>query len=471
MSVSLKILNEEEIQRIYEATIEVLCRTGTIIEDDYAIELLRQAGAKIDDPYHVHIPENIIEQAISSAPYPVTIYDRLGQVAMELGDNNSYFGAHVDCNEVIDLDTGDRRKMKLEDVERVTLVCDALTNIDFITSLDVIADADPSYADAAVFASTIKNTSKPIAFPFISLETGNMIFEIASAAVGGSKQLLEKPFVIYTDSPVAPLYHPKEPTRKTIFAAQMGLPYLYNPMPQGGLTAPTTMAGVLVITLAELLTGLIITQLVNPGTPYICGGVPSIFDMRDTTFVYGSPELCLMCSALTDIAHHYDLPIFGTAGVTNAKILDTQAANDTAIQTFMAILSGSNMVHDVGLLDVGLLLSLELIVLTDEIVSMVRKVERGIEVTEETLAIDVIDNVGPKGNFIDNEHTLKHYKECWYPRIFDHSSRRIEEKTLYAKERINKYIDEILSQHHPEELPPKVLELISTYKRIWKLKE
>ena len=291
-----------------------------------------------------------------------------------------------------------------------------------------------------------------------------MILDLAAAAVGGSDQLRQRPFFIAGDSPFSPLHHSKEAIEKMMFFATMGLPCNYNPMPQAGLTAPATMAGALVIALAELLTCLVVVQLANPGCPFTCGGTPSNFDMRDSTFVYGSPESYLMGSAWTDILHHYNLPSFGTAGVSNAKRLDLQAATEASLSSLMSVLSRSNLIHDVGLIDVGVH-SLPMVVLVDEIIGMVQHIAEGIEVTPQTLAVDLIDKVGPQGSFIAEEHTYENYKKSWYPVVFDHSPRGTETKEIAV--RLRQRIDHILGHHVPAELPAQACTLIKTFAERW----
>ena len=468
MGIRLSVLDTTDIERIYGAAVEIMGRTGAVIENRDAVELLGGAGAQIEGGNRVRISPHLIEDALKQAPSRVTVYDRQGEPAMVLGGSNSYFGAHVNCPIIVDSHTGEHRQMTLDDLETAVRVVDALPNIDFMTVIDTVAGVVPQYADAATFAIALANSSKPMNFDLLSLETGSMIFDMAAAAVGGHDQLRAKPFFVVGDSPVSPLYHPADPVAKIMFVAGRGLPCLYNPMPQGGLTAPITTAGVLAITLAEILTGLVICQLVNPGTPFICGGVPSVFDMRDATFVYGSPELFLMCSGLTDIVRHYRLPSFGTAGMTNAKTLDLQAATDVSLSTLMAVLSGSNMVHDVGIIDVGAH-SLPQIVLADEIIGMVRHIEKGIEVSEETLALDVIDGIGPKGIFIAEEHTVEHFRECWYPAIFDHTPVNSERKQGNIENKIQSRIDELLARPIPDELPAAARETIASLTHHWTL--
>ena len=470
MGVGLRVLSERDIEKIHDAALQVLERTGAIIESDEAAGLLCGAGARIDEAQRVHIPPQLVARAIECAPSAVTIYDRLGNVAMELGGSRSYFGAHVNCPQTLDPLSGQQRDMTLADLEKATRVVDALPNMAYVTLVDAVAGVSPKYSDVACFATVLASTSKPIGFDVLSLETGRMIVEMAAAAVGGSDALRARPFLIPGDSPVSPLYHPADPLENILFFVRHGLPCVYNPMPQGGLTAPTTTAGVLVMTVAEILTGLVVTQLASPGTPFICGGVPSIFDMRDATFVYGSPELFLMCSALTDIVHYYELPAFGTAGMTNAKTVDSQAATDVALATLMAVLSGSNLVHDVGIINAAAH-SLPLVVLADEVIGMVRHIEMGIDVSAESLALDVIDRVGPRGTFIAEEHTREHFLNCWYPRIFDHTPPNARSSKGHIDESIRQHIESILATHRPAQLPPQARELIDSFAVRWKVIE
>lgn len=467
MTVKLRVLEKWQIEKIYVAATEILDHTGAIIESDLALNLLRASGARVVDTGRVLIPPDLVEHALATVPSSVRIYDRLGDEAMVLGSQRSYFGAHGNCPQTLDFHTGKQREMTLHDIEESALVIDWLPNIDWINVMGVVKGVPPECADSVAFATVLQNTSKPIVTGFSRPESGRDVLEMAAAAVGGADALRNRPFLIIGDSSISPLYHPRDPIGAIIFAAQNGVPCLYNPMPQGGLSAPTTTAGVLAVTVAEVLTGLVVTQLAWPGAPFICGGVPSVFDMRDTAFVYGSPELFLMCSALTEIVHHFNLPSFGTAGVTNSKTVDVQAATEASLSCLMASLSRSNLIHDVGIVNTAVH-SLPMVVLVDEIIGMVRGITEGIDVTSETLAVDVIDRVGPKGTFISEEHTLKHFRECWYPRLFDHSLAPVEHTGKPPiEERMKRYIDEALQGHHPAELPKSAQELVARYSSSW----
>jgi trimethylamine--corrinoid protein Co-methyltransferase len=207
---------------------------------------------------------------------------------------------------------------------------------------------------------------------------------------------------------------------KLLFAATHGVPAVYTPGIMTGGTAPVTVAGTLVTGNAELLSGLVLSQLQAAGAPFIYGGVFTSMDMASSVFLYGSPEFYLFNIALAEMAHHYRLPVFGTCGCSDAKVLDEQAAAEAAASTLVATLSGANLIHDIGYLESGLTACFELIVLVDELIGLARRLERGIGLSEEMLALGEIAAVGPGGHFLDREHTVRHFRqELWFPRLFD----------------------------------------------------
>jgi trimethylamine---corrinoid protein Co-methyltransferase len=285
-----------------------------------------------------------------------------------------------------------------------------------------------------------------------------------AAAVRGSREALaENPFVVCYPEPISPLKHPTDAVEKLLVAAEYGVPIVYTPCPMGGATAPATIAGLLVQANAETLSGLVIAQLKRPGIGFITGGVITIMDMRTSLITYGAPEMDLVLCGFTDMAHHYGIPIFGTAGCSDAKKVDQQAALESAISIFTSLLSGANLIHDVGYLESGLSFSFNQMVLGDEVIGMARRVGRGIEVNARTLAIDVIDRVGPGGQFLTDDHTLENFRgEYWRPSLMD---RRHYEgwsgaggKTM--GERIKDRIRHLTQTHQVEPLPVAVREKI-----------
>jgi len=286
-----------------------------------------------------------------------------------------------------------------------------------------------------------------------------------SVAVAGSLEELQKhPFIAMYSEPLPPLQHSQEAIAKAVFMAEKGLPLVYTPCTMAGATTPATMAGTLVVHLAECLVGLVASQLKREGTPFIMGGLISIMDMSSTILSYGAPELALLSAGLTNVAQHLKIPMFSTAGCTDSKLIDAQAAIQGAMSILMAAESGANLVHDCGYIEYGSTSSTEMLVMDDEIIGMVKRIMRGIEVNNETLAVDVIDKVGPGGHFLRSEHTRKYFKsETWLPALID---RKVYEawKTEGSKpmsERIKKKTQMIINEHQAAPLPQDTLAKIA----------
>lgn len=223
--------------------------------------------------------------------------------------------------------------------------------------------------------------------------------------------------------------HPDSSLKKLLFAAEKGIPVIYTPAPMAGATAPVTLAGTIVIGNAELLSGLVIAQLKKQGTPFIYGGVFTIIDMSTSNISYSAPEFYLLNMAMAEMARYYKLPVFSTAGCSDSKTLDQQAGIEAGISCLISALKGANLIHDVGYLNSGLTASYEMLVMSDEIISMVKRITKGIRIDRENLALDLIDRVGPGGNFLSTEHTLNHFrKELWFPTLMDRSTYQEWEK-------------------------------------------
>jgi len=225
------------------------------------------------------------------------------------------------------------------------------------------------------------------------------------------------------------------------------------------------MAGILAQGLAETLSGLVISQLKSQGTPFIMGGVHTIMDMRTGIFCYGAPELSLLSACMTDISKELNLPMFSTAGCSDAKVLDEQAASEASLSLLMAGLSGASLIHDVGYLESGLLGSLDMLVHSDEVISMVKRILRGVIVNEETSALDVIGDVGPGGHFIGKEHTRRHLRaEHWLPRLMDRTNREAWEKSAGKTmgRRVREKVIDILEGYEPPALDEHLLGELKT---------
>ena len=449
-----KVLSEDEQERIYSAALEVLEHTGMRIQGEEAVALLAEGGAEVNGDM-VYIPSYLVEKSLNSAPKQVLIYTRDGKLAMRLGGSNSYFGTGSDCPYILDSFTGERRKSTKRDVEQATAICDALPNIDFMMSMGLISDESPTVTDLHQFQAMAFNTKKPIVFTSLDSHGTEDIIKIAAVIVGGEEELRKRPFIIHYVEPTSPLVISKDAVDRLLLSADKGIPVVFTPGPMAGATSPVTLAGTLVTSLAESLGGVVISQLRREGLPLIVGGALGIMDMRTAVTPYGGPESYLLNCAISELCKFIQIPMFGTAGCSDAKRIDEQAAIESTLSVITQILSGANLIHDIGYLDLGLTGSFDMIVMNDEIIAMAKRFMRGINTDDEHLALEVTDNVGPGGSYLTEKHTLKHFKtEHWEPKLMDRGNyeRWVKNGRKGFGERVNEKVKSILAEHKPEPL-------------------
>ena len=457
-STQFRVLSEGQIERIFLAALELLERTGTKFLAEEARTLLAEAGAKVDGEL-ARIPAGLIKEKLASVPPRIALGNRAGERTLILESHRINFGTGSDCPFIIDAVTGKRRQFVRADTEAAARVVDACENLDFHMSLGLTSDVPTFSYDRHQAAAMLRNTVKPLCLTAMSRQGLSDIIEMYYLVRGGRDAFEVNPgFIVYLE-PTTPLMHSKASLEKLLFAAERRIPAIYTPCPMAGATAPMTLAGTLVLALAEFLAGMVVAQLRRPGAPMIMGGVISAMDMRTTIMAYGSPEMHLMSAALTDVAHWLHVPMFSTAGCSDSKTLDQQAAIESALSIMAAGLSGANLIHDVGFLESALIGSLEMIVMSNEVIGMVKRFLSGVRVDEETLALDVLDEVGPGGNFLDRDHTVRNMRgELWFPRLIDRSKYSAWEaagsKTM--GERVRERVAEILATHEVPPLPPEV---------------
>jgi trimethylamine--corrinoid protein Co-methyltransferase len=268
----------------------------------------------------------------------------------------------------------------------------------------------------------IQNTTKPILSWSYTRDTCSDIHRIAMAMAGGEDAFKQCPNYVFYGEPISPLLSDFHAMDKVMYNAKHSVPQVYTPCCIGGGTVPATHAGQLVCALSESMLGVVVAQLINPGTCVIMGGVQSIMDMQYSVYAYGAPELSLLSAALTEMARYVGLPMFSTAGCTDTKILDPQGAIEAATSVHSAMLSGANFIHDVGYFESGMTGSVLQLVMADEQIGMSHVVAGGIEINEETLAVEEICGAGPGGNYFDTDHTKKFAASLWQPTLMDRRS-------------------------------------------------
>jgi trimethylamine--corrinoid protein Co-methyltransferase len=453
----MSVLSKDQVEQIHQATLEVLERTGVQITHPRALELLDGAGARVDGD-RVHIPSWMVEDAIRQAPSRVVLGNRAGQRQVFLEGDKVWFGPSLDCIDYLDPLTNQRRRFVSDDCRVTSTVADALPNYTWVMTIGMADDVPADVADRVIARQVFTYTEKPLVFCCKDVNSVRDIYEMALLIAGGEEQFQQAPTCVHYSEPISPLLYYDPAVEKILFCAEKGIPLINFPAPQAGSTAPATFAGEVVQGSAESLSGLVLAQLVNPGAPFIYGAFATVMDMRTTVFSYAAPEMSLMVAVLAQMAQHYHLPFFGTAGCSDAKFPDAQAAAEAAFSCLASALVGANLVHDSGWLDHGSVASPAYMVLVNEILHMVKQFMGGMPVNDETLALDVIDRVGPGGHYLEEQHTYDHFRDIWYSDLFDRAildEWRAQGEKLF-EERLRDKTEKVM-KHEPAPLPADVL--------------
>lgn len=457
----MQMLSHEQILAIHHASLDILSRTGIVMKNEAGRDLLLDAGAWESQDRsagsgqkRIKIPEHLVTEAIAVAPSRIPIYNRLGQVSMPLEEGKVFFGPGSDCPFTMDVQTGERRPATLEDVQHIAQLCDGLEQIDFVMSMGTPSDVPALDHYLHSFIAMIRGSVKPNVYTARERADMEDIYRIACAVAGGEMELREKPFLMLYAEPISPLLYNDESVAKLLFCAEKGIPVTYPPSPNTGGGGPITVAGALALGNAECLAGLVLTQLVRPGTPFLYGMNVAALDMKSAIVSYGSPEWAMAMPAWTDLGRFYDLPVWGAAGATDSKVVDAQASLEASISIMSAFLCRCNLVHDVGYIEYGTTSSMEMLVIADEIIRDVRFIMGGVEVSDRTLAREAIHRARAGGGFLADDHTLDNWKWAqWRPGVIDRTryDRWVNEGRKDMTARANDRAREILAKR---DVPP-----------------
>ncbi|MEJ2244936.1 MAG: trimethylamine methyltransferase family protein [Acidobacteriota bacterium] len=468
-----RFLDEQQLTRIHEASLHILSRVGVTVDSAEALELLDGAGADASNPKRVLIPADMVEKALETAPSTVVLHKRDGTPFVRLTGNRCTFGGTPDQPDILDPRDGKRRPCRIADVVDNARLIDALPNLtwSFTSEWAGYPQGLPAVLAGKVsFMIQLENSEKPLGSSIANVQNLKDQIEVCSLIAGGTEELRRRPFFFGSVEPITPLVHGRDALEKSLILAEHSLPNVVYVMPMAGATAPATFAGTLAVANAELLSHLTLMQLKREGAPMIYGAMPNIIDMRTTIFPYGSPELNLLVGAATELAHHYNLPMLGTAGCTDAKVMGVQTGLEVMAQCMTSVLSGANMVHDVGLMDHATMISPELMVLTDEIIGMTGAMLRRLEVDDESLALDLIEKVGPGGSYLAEDHTLNHFRSFWVPEILDRSMGTkpgAAGSALHSEDRLREKTLKIIESHTPKPLEEGLLSEIKKMEKSW----
>jgi trimethylamine--corrinoid protein Co-methyltransferase len=458
-----QVLSQDQRELLHLSSLEVLRRTGVDVKEPSALKIFKAAGCFVEGE-RVRIPEFLVEDSLRLTSPRVCLCDRNGDPAMFLEKDHVYFGTGSDTPNVVDPYTGVRRLAILEDIANVAKAVDYLDEMSFIMCSGIASDVEPALSDLYHFQAMVSHSQKPIVFTSWNLENLKTIIRMAEIVAGGEEKLRNSPFLALYTEPISPLVLARESTQKLMYMAEKSLPVVFTPGLITGGTGPVTIAGGLIQGNAEILSGYVLANLIKEGTPFIYGGGVLPMDMQTSLMSYASPEFMLATSALTDMAEYYRLPMFSFAGCSDAGTYDQQASLESALWTLLSSLNGGNLVHDVGYINNGLTTSFAQLVVSNEVIGMVRRITRGIEFNEETMALDLIDKIGPGGEFLTSEHTLKNFRRNWFPDLMSRIPYEKWEKQggKDLGERANERARMILDTHKPQPLAQDIQEALRT---------
>lgn len=463
-NIEFSVLNQEKINKIHEKSLYIMEHIGMKFRGERAIKLLQENGAVMTDDGLIHIPPQLVDRALKSAPKELTLYTRDGQPAMTINSGKQvYFGTHSDQLEFVDPVSNTVRQFLKKDIQTMCKVADYLPNISFVLSVGMTADVNPKVQTQSTFIETVKNFSKTINFSSNDIQSLRDIIHIAADVAGGLDKLQEKPFIFNYCEPIPPLTHPEESTEKVYISAENRIPFVYMPYCMMGGTSPMSKAATLAQCNAEALAGLVLTQLVSEGAPFIYGAMPSVFDMQTTVGSYAAPEFHVNIAAMADLVAYYGLPFYGTAGCSDARVIDEQAMAESTMQIFSTMLSKAHIIHDVGVMDHCKSVSPELVVLANEIIEGLKHYVAGIDTAEEDFAMEVMAKVGPGGHYLTQKHTNKNFRQVWYPSLF--SRKMNNENYSEISSKVKAKIKEIMEEYEVPRLDASIVKTLAGWER------
>ncbi len=414
-TVQYEMLNEAQCREIAAAAFRILSRTGCIIQNGEARQLLKEAGCIVDGE-KVWIPEHVIRQALDWAPKSVTLYDRDGDPSVKLEPGEAHFGPVTNTCELVDVRTGQRRATVKKDLEEATFLIDALDNIEWSTNCVTLSDVDEAFDDVEEVHTLLTYSHKPFWYYAKNMDSLRVELEMFAAVAGGADAFRRKPFTINLICPLDALRHSDNGMDQVMACARAGAPVVYIPGTEFGLTAPATMAGCLAAGIADLLPGLVVSQLACKGAPFIASCFRNNVDFATMKLNHSRPEMIAANCATADIWRYLGLPFCSNMANTDNGDFGPQAVFEKTAQYYSVLLSGTNMAYGVGCYEAGMVLRFADLVFSDEVIGYLKNLVCGVEVTDEELAEDLIDEVGPGGTYILEEHTAEHVRDFWTPK-------------------------------------------------------
>ena len=462
-------LSEEQVKTIHEASLRILEKTGFTFESglEDILDMLKKAGADIDrNNARIYFSGDLVMEQASKAPEQVVLFSRDGRNDLDLTEHRVHLGTGGAAIRVLDLETGEARPSTLKDLYQLGRLVDQLDNIHFFLRPCIPTDIPPTAYDVNVFYACLKATGKHVMAGVNDVEGFHNVLDLTSLVAGGMEKLREKPFIsIITSFAISPLKLDTQTTCIMQEAVRNRIPVALSCAPMAGSTSPITMAGTLAQIHAEQLAGITICQLINPGSPILYGGIPGMANLRTMGYLGGAVECGMMNAAIHQLSNYIKVPNYNSSGLTDSKVPDAQAGWEKAFTSLLTAMAGSNYVHHAaGMLESMISVAYEQYVIDDEIIGMSCRVLKGIDVDPEHLALEVIDSVGPGGNFMTSPHTLEHMRDEYFNGngVADLKSRQKWEKegSLTTRDKAKRIAQKLLEEKERLYIPENVDKLI-----------
>lgn len=451
---NLTILTDDELGRIHDASLRILENTGMAMElAEHRYDHLEKAGARVDrEKQRVYFPKEMVEKALETCPSTYTLGARDPENRLPLDGNNGYLSMDGTGVKIQDIDTGDIRTSTFDDLGNAGRVADALPQISFmwpcLSAQDKPAVLQPLYELLAL----LKNTGKHIqAMTAVNPVTAKGSVDMATAVAGGKEALRANPIISNFQCSTSPLSYDENALEAALIFAEAGVPVGFLNMQIGCATAPATLAGNIAMGNAEIIAGITFLQQFYPGAPTFYGSCATFMELRTGAVTAGGPEDFILQAASAQLAHYYKLPANVGTFATGAKRTGWHSAVENAVSGAVSQFARADMMCGAGLTHAATIFSFEQLIMDCEIFDVIRHVTQGIQVDEETLAVDVVDRVGPKNHFMMDPHTIKHLRSAWQPAVIDRTGYAQWEKAgkPSTRDHAKKRAKEILDTHEP----------------------
>jgi trimethylamine--corrinoid protein Co-methyltransferase len=456
----LRVLSDAQLTKLHDASLAILAKVGVELPHTEVQRRFQEAGANVDDATRrVRIPESLVEESLAQAGKSFAIYGRDIARKAVFGKRERNYQSIAGEALWIDDTTGERRYASVEDAGTAARLADALPNLTIAGAMSDAHELSPQYGAAAAMAELLRNTTKPLGIWFHNRTVSRAICEMMVAVRGSEEEARRYPLAYPFLEPISPLRFPFDGVDALFETARLSLPIPIGPMCQVGMSGPATLSGTLAIENAEILAGVCISQLINPGVAVCYGGICHAFDMRTTQMIFAGPEQALMAVAATQLGKRYKLPVYVNVGLTDSKTPDAQAGLEVGVTLACGAMAGADIFGHMGICGVDQASSLDMLVVQHEAIGYTERLMEGIGVSDEAIGLDVIEAVGPGGTFVDQDHTADYFRtEVWFPKLLDRQyyDAWLAEGARTMAQRCRKEKERLLLENQPEPLPEQL---------------